>query len=63
MHTHEDGALRLIKVGLLGPFANNAYIIADAGSGEALIVDMPARPTCAGTSCGSRPERERPTTP
>ena len=42
MQTHQDGALRLTKVGPLGPFANNAYIIADAGSGEAVIVDMPA---------------------
>ncbi len=42
METYEDGALRLIKVGPLGPFANNAYIIADSASGEAVIVDMPA---------------------
>jgi glyoxylase-like metal-dependent hydrolase (beta-lactamase superfamily II) len=42
MQTHEDGKLRLIKVGPLGAFANNAYVIADAETGEALIVDMPA---------------------
>ena len=42
MQRHEDGALRLIKVGPLGPFANNGYVIADISSGEAVIVDMPA---------------------
>lgn len=39
---HEDGDLLLTKVGPLGPYDNNAYIIADRHSGEALIVDMPA---------------------
>jgi hydroxyacylglutathione hydrolase len=38
----EDGSLRLTKVGPLGPFANNAYVIADSEAGEAVIVDMPA---------------------
>ncbi len=41
MQTYEDGALRLVRVGPLGPFDNNAYIIADGQSGEAAIVDMP----------------------
>ena len=41
MQTHQDGDLRLTKVGPLGPYANNAYVIADAASGQALIVDMP----------------------
>ena len=36
-----DGDLRLIKVGPLGPFANNAYIIADAVSKDAVVVDAP----------------------
>jgi len=41
MDSYEEGALRLIRVGPLGPYANNAYIIADGNSGEAAIVDMP----------------------
>jgi glyoxylase-like metal-dependent hydrolase (beta-lactamase superfamily II) len=31
----------VIKVGPLGPFDNNAYIIADGATGEALLVDAP----------------------
>jgi glyoxylase-like metal-dependent hydrolase (beta-lactamase superfamily II) len=41
--TFEDGALRLIKVGPLGPFANNAYAIADRKAGQAIVVDMPSQ--------------------
>jgi len=39
----EDGSLSLTAVGPLGPFANNAYVIADHDAGEAIIVDMPAQ--------------------
>jgi glyoxylase-like metal-dependent hydrolase (beta-lactamase superfamily II) len=39
----KQGNFRLIKVGPLGPFANNAYIIADEESREALLVDMPSQ--------------------
>lgn len=42
METHEDGDLRLVRFGPLGPFANNAYIVGDHRSREALLVDMPA---------------------
>lgn len=42
MQTHEDGELLLVKVPSLGPFDNNAYIIQDRGSGDAVIVDAPA---------------------
>ena len=42
MEVHEDGRLRLMKVGPLGGFANNAYVIQDRESGEGLIVDAPA---------------------
>jgi glyoxylase-like metal-dependent hydrolase (beta-lactamase superfamily II) len=42
MKTHEDGSLRVMVFENLGPFSNNAYIIADADSKEAVIVDMPA---------------------
>lgn len=42
METHEDGELRLVRFGPLGAFGNNAYVIGDAGSKEAVLVDMPA---------------------
>ena len=41
MQTYEDGSLRLVKLGPLGPYSNNAYVIADSAAGEAVIVDMP----------------------
>jgi len=37
-----DGQLTLTKISDLGPYGNNAYIIADKLSNQALIVDMPA---------------------
>jgi glyoxylase-like metal-dependent hydrolase (beta-lactamase superfamily II) len=37
-----DGRLLLIKVGPLGSFANNGYVIADSNTNDALIVDAPA---------------------
>ncbi len=42
MEVHEDGALRLVKVGPLGAFGNNAYLIQDRESGDALLIDAPA---------------------
>ncbi len=42
MEVREDGNLRLVKVGPLGPFDNNAYVIADTSSKEAVLIDMPA---------------------
>ena len=41
METHDEGGFPLIKVGRLGPFDNNAYVIVDPAAGEAAIVDMP----------------------
>lgn len=41
VETYEDGELRLTRIGPIGPYANNAYVIADARAGEAIIVDMP----------------------
>ena len=41
MKVHEEGRLRLVKVGPLGAFGNNAYLIQDRESGDALIVDAP----------------------
>ncbi len=42
MEVFENGTLRLTKVGPLGPYTNNAYVIADLEAAEAVIVDMPA---------------------
>ena len=42
MQVHDEGSFRLIKVGPLGPFDNNAYVIVDPAAGEAAIVDLPA---------------------
>jgi glyoxylase-like metal-dependent hydrolase (beta-lactamase superfamily II) len=42
MEMYEDGGLRVMAFGDLGPFSNNAYIIGDDSSKEAIIVDMPA---------------------
>lgn len=33
--------IEVIKVGPLGPYANNAYILADAGTKQAIFVDAP----------------------
>ena len=37
----EDGGVRIVKVGPMGPFDNNAYIVRDVDAGESLLVDMP----------------------
>ena len=37
----EDGGVRIVKVGPMGPYSNNAYIVRDVAAGEALLVDMP----------------------
>ena len=42
MQTHTDGPLTITKFDSLGPYGNNAYLIADRDAGEAVIVDMPA---------------------
>ena len=42
MDVYADGNLTVMRFGPLGSFANNAYIIADEASGEALVVDMPS---------------------
>jgi glyoxylase-like metal-dependent hydrolase (beta-lactamase superfamily II) len=42
MDVYGDGNLTVMRFGPLGSFANNAYIIADEASGEALVVDMPS---------------------
>lgn len=42
METRQDGDLKIVKVGPLGAFANNAYVIADNAAKEAVLIDMPA---------------------
>ena len=42
MDVFEEGALRLVKIGPLGPLANNSYLIQDRESGDTLIIDAPA---------------------
>ncbi len=37
----EEGGVRILKVGPMGPGDNNAYIVRDVGAGAALLVDMP----------------------
>jgi hydroxyacylglutathione hydrolase len=37
----EDGDTRVVKVGPMGPYNNNAYIVRDTARGESLLVDMP----------------------
>ena len=37
----EDGDVRVVKVGPMGPFNNNAYVVRDVAAGESLLVDMP----------------------
>ena len=42
MEIHEDGDLRLVKVGPLGAFGNNVYLIQDRQSQDAIVVDAPS---------------------
>jgi len=37
----EDGGVRITKIGPMGPYESNAYIVRDIGQGESLLVDMP----------------------
>jgi glyoxylase-like metal-dependent hydrolase (beta-lactamase superfamily II) len=38
---HEAGGVRVVKVGPMGPYGNNAYIVRDVAAGVSLLVDMP----------------------
>lgn len=42
MQVHDEGTYRVVKLGPLGPFDNNAYLIIDPAAAEAAIVDAPA---------------------
>jgi glyoxylase-like metal-dependent hydrolase (beta-lactamase superfamily II) len=37
----EDGDVRVVKIGPMGPYGNNAYVVRDLSRGESLLVDMP----------------------
>jgi glyoxylase-like metal-dependent hydrolase (beta-lactamase superfamily II) len=37
----EDGGVRIVAIGPMGPYGNNAYIVRDTAAGAALLVDMP----------------------
>jgi len=37
----EDGDVRILKVGPMGPYGNNAYLVRDLSRGESVLVDMP----------------------
>src|SRR6266700_563190 len=39
---HREDDYQILKIGPLGPYNNNAYIISDTGARQSLIVDMPA---------------------
>jgi hydroxyacylglutathione hydrolase len=41
VQTYEEGGLRVLHFGPLGAFANNAYIVGDDTSKDAVIIDMP----------------------
>jgi glyoxylase-like metal-dependent hydrolase (beta-lactamase superfamily II) len=38
----EDGGVRVVKIGPMGPYGNNAYVVRDVAAGAAVLVDMPA---------------------
>jgi hydroxyacylglutathione hydrolase len=42
MHSDSEGEIRVIKVGPLGEFSNNAYVLVDPATDHSLIVDAPA---------------------
>ena len=37
----EDGGVRIVQVGPMGPYGNNAYIVRDVAARRSLLVDMP----------------------
>ena len=42
MDIYREGDIEVVRLGPLGPYGNNAYIVADAAAKASLIVDMPA---------------------
>ncbi|MFN8558819.1 MAG: MBL fold metallo-hydrolase [Dehalococcoidia bacterium] len=42
MEAYRDGDIEVVRLGPLGPWGNNAYVICDTSARESMIVDMPA---------------------
>ena len=42
MDLYREGDIEVVRLGPLGPYGNNAYIVADRAAKASLIVDMPA---------------------
>ena len=42
MDIYREGDIEVVRIGPLGEYGNNAYIVADAAAKASLIVDMPA---------------------
>ncbi len=42
MDAYREGDIEVVRLGPLGPFGNNAYIIADTSARESMVIDMPA---------------------
>lgn len=42
MEIHREGDIEVVRLGPLGPYGNNAYIVSDTAAKASLIVDMPA---------------------
>ena len=42
MEAYREGNIEVVRLGPLGPYGNNAYIIADTSARQSLVVDMPA---------------------
>ena len=42
MEVYREGDTEVARIGPLGPYGNNAYIVADRAANASLIVDMPA---------------------
>ncbi len=42
MELYREGDIEVVRLGPLGPYGNNSYIIADTSAKESLIIDMPA---------------------
>jgi hydroxyacylglutathione hydrolase len=42
VEAYREGDIEVVRIGPLGPYGNNAYIIADTAARASLLVDMPA---------------------
>jgi hydroxyacylglutathione hydrolase len=42
MDIYRDGDIEVVRLGPLGPYGNNAYIVADSAARVSAIIDMPA---------------------